>query len=180
MRFDVSAGTRGCVRDAIRSAVRVRRPLRGARLSPRQRGAHRFALTGDWWLLVAAGTIGVISPSGHEVGPFLPIEQAALSQVVDDRNRTYVFAWYALAGSMATAFGALAAGTLARVWPQAASPTVDAYRAVVIVYASLGLALGILFPPSLTRRLKQPNRKRNALPRPLWPACQASVARARW
>ncbi|MEO5894317.1 MAG: MFS transporter [Vicinamibacterales bacterium] len=104
-----------------------------------------FALTGDWWLLAAAGTIGVISPSGHEVGPFLSIEQAALSHVVDNRNRTYVFAWYALAGSMATAFGALAAGTLARVWPQAASPTVDAYRAVVMIYAILGLALGILF-----------------------------------
>ena len=41
-----------------------------------------FAFTHQFWLLVVAGTIGVISPSGHEVGPFLPIEQAALSQVV--------------------------------------------------------------------------------------------------
>ena len=104
-----------------------------------------FAFTGNWWLLIAAGTIGVISPSGHEVGPFLPIEQAALSHVVGDQNRTLVFAWYALAGSMATACGALAAGTLARLWPPAASPIVDAYRAVVIVYAMLAVALGALF-----------------------------------
>ena len=69
-----------------------------------------FALTSQMWLLVVAGTIGVISPSGQEVGPFLPIEQAALSQVVTDRNRTHVFAWYTLAGSLATALGALAAG----------------------------------------------------------------------
>src|ERR1700719_749070 len=30
-----------------------------------------FASTGSLWLLVLAGTVGVISPSGHEVGPFL-------------------------------------------------------------------------------------------------------------
>src|SRR5437868_11467170 len=80
-----------------------------------------FASTSRMWLLVVAGTIGVISPSGQEVGPFLPIEQAALSQVVPGRARTDVFAWYTLAGSMATALGALAAGFLtdalqARVW----------------------------------------------------------------
>lgn len=38
-----------------------------------------FAFTHQMWLLVVAGTIGVISPSGQEVGPFLPIEQAALT-----------------------------------------------------------------------------------------------------
>jgi MFS family permease len=34
-----------------------------------------FASTHTLWLLVLAGTIGVISPSGNEVGPFLAIEQ---------------------------------------------------------------------------------------------------------
>src|SRR6266849_7631889 len=63
-----------------------------------------FASTRNLWLLVIAGTVGVISPSGHEVGPFLSIEQAALSHVVTDRTRTEVFAWYTLAGSLATAF----------------------------------------------------------------------------
>jgi hypothetical protein len=38
-------------------------------------------------MLIVAGTIGVISPSGHEVGPFLSIEQAALSHVVPARSR---------------------------------------------------------------------------------------------
>src|SRR5207247_1131448 len=51
-----------------------------------------FASTRTLWLLVLAGTIGVISPSGHEVGPFLSIEQAALSHVVTDRTRTEVVA----------------------------------------------------------------------------------------
>src|SRR5882757_9126235 len=57
-----------------------------------------FALTNNLLFLVIAGTIGVISPSGNEVGPFLPIEQAALSEIVPSRSRTQVFAWYSLAG----------------------------------------------------------------------------------
>src|SRR5438270_7205002 len=68
-----------------------------------------FAFTSNLLLLIAAGTIGVISPSGNEVGPFLSIEQAALSQVIPGRNRTAVFAWYTLIGAMATAAGSLVA-----------------------------------------------------------------------
>jgi MFS family permease len=104
-----------------------------------------FASTGNWWLLIVAGTIGVISPSGHEVGPFLSIEQAALSHVVTDRNRTNVFAWYSLAGSVATAFGALAGGTATRLLQQTTMTPVSTYRVVVILYAGVGLILAALF-----------------------------------
>jgi MFS family permease len=104
-----------------------------------------FASTTMLWLLVLAGTIGVISPSGNEVGPFLSIEQAALSHVVADRTRTEVFAWYTLAGSMATALGALAGGTAARVLQQTVMTPVNSYRMVVILYATLGLILAVLF-----------------------------------
>lgn len=41
-----------------------------------------FACTSNFLFLVLAGTIGVVSPSGNEVGPFLPIEQAALAHVI--------------------------------------------------------------------------------------------------
>jgi MFS family permease len=104
-----------------------------------------FASTRNFWLLVVAGTVGVISPSGNEVGPFLSIEQAALSSVVTDRSRTDVFAWYTLTGSLATALGALAAGAIARVWQQATTPPVSSYRIVVILYAALGLLMAALF-----------------------------------
>jgi len=103
-----------------------------------------FAFTGRMWLLVVAGTIGVISPSGQEVGPFLSIEQAALSQVIPDRQRTGVFAWYTLTGSLASALGALAAGFLTESLQRTWAP-IDSYRAVVVAYAALGLALGLLF-----------------------------------
>src|SRR5215831_5562580 len=81
-----------------------------------------FASTHNVWLLLVAGTIGVISPSGNEVGPFLSIEQSVLSHVVADRVRTRVFAWYTLAGSVATAFGALTAGSITRLFEHAALP----------------------------------------------------------
>src|SRR5467141_373910 len=94
-----------------------------------------FALTKNFLLLVIAGTIGVISPSGNEVGPFLSIEQAALSHVVSDRTRTEVFAWYTLTGSIATALGALAGGTVTRALQRTVLSQVNGYRAVVVLYA---------------------------------------------
>ena len=74
-----------------------------------------FANTSWLPLLILFGAIGVISPTGNEVGPFLAIEQAALSQTVPDRRRTATFAWYNLVGYVATATGALGAGLLSQV-----------------------------------------------------------------
>ena len=102
-----------------------------------------FAFTRQMWLLAIAGTVGVISPSGQEVGPFLPIEQAALSEVVPSRARTEVFAWYAMAGSLATALGALTSGYLTDTLQRSRAP-VESYRAVVVAYACIGVALAII------------------------------------
>jgi len=104
-----------------------------------------FALTGDFVLLLVAATIGVISPSGNEIGPFLPIEQAALSQIVPNEQRTRVFAWYNLVGSFATALGALCGGGLAQALQGAGLSPLESYRVIVIGYAALGLVLGVLF-----------------------------------
>ena len=104
-----------------------------------------FACTSNLLLLIVAGTIGVISPSGNEVGPFLSIEQAALSHVVPDRRRTEVFAWYTLVGSLATAAGALCGGVLTHALEQNMLTPVGSYRVVVIFYAALGVLLAFLF-----------------------------------
>ena len=102
-----------------------------------------FAASRTFWILLLAGIVGVISPSGQEVGPFLPIEQASLSQVVSDRTRTRVLAWYTLLGSIAAAIGALTAGVITQVLQSASKP--NGYRTVVIFYAALGIALAVLF-----------------------------------
>ena len=104
-----------------------------------------FAATKNLLVLTIAGTIGVISPSGNEVGPFLSIEQAALSHVVPSRFRTTVFAWYTLAASFATAMGSLFGGILPDVLARIAIAPLGGYRAVVIVYASFGILLALFF-----------------------------------
>ncbi len=104
-----------------------------------------FAVTDVFVVLLAAAIVGVISPSGNEVGPFLAVEQASLAQATDDRERTHVLAWWNLAASFSTAAGALAGGLAAGVLIGAGFATADAYRDVIVVYAVLGLALAALF-----------------------------------
>lgn len=104
-----------------------------------------FAGTRNFALLLVAATLGVISPSGNEVGPFLSIEQAALAQTVADQQRTRVFSWYNLAGSLATALGAFSGGALAQFLQSTGASPLDSYRAVVVGYAVMGGVLGALF-----------------------------------
>ena len=104
-----------------------------------------FVLTQNLVLLIAAAIIGVISPSGGEIGPFLSIEQAALSQIIPNDQRTRVFAWYNLVGSFATATGALCGGALAQLLQANGVAPGDSYRAIVLVYAALGGVLALMF-----------------------------------
>ena len=104
-----------------------------------------FVATPVFAVLLVAATIGVLSPSGNEVGPFLPVEQAALAQLVPGRSRTGLFAWYQLAGSFATAGGTLAGGVVSQVAINGGAGAADAYRLVIIGYAIIGGALALLF-----------------------------------
>ena len=88
-----------------------------------------FSVTKNPFLLMAAAIIGVISPSGNEIGPFLSVEQAGLAQLIPDQRRTQVFAWYNLSGSFATASGALAGGWLSQALQGSGVSTLASYRA---------------------------------------------------
>ena len=110
-----------------------------------------FVATPVYIVILVAATIGVISPSGNEVGPFLAIEQASLSQIVGDQRRTSIFARYQLTGSFATASGALAGGGLAQLAIDAGASTLDAYRLVIVGYALAGVLLAILFSRASAR-----------------------------
>ncbi len=104
-----------------------------------------FAATDVFAVLAVAATIGVISPSGNEVGPFLAVEQASLAQTIPDRARTSVFAWFNLVGSFATATGALSGGAVSSALIAAGLPHADAYRGVILGYAIVGIVLAGLF-----------------------------------
>jgi MFS family permease len=104
-----------------------------------------FAFTHSFVLLVATAIIGVISPSGNDVGPFLSIEQAGLTQLTPDRRRTQVFAWYNLVGSFATATGSLVSGGLVQALQGGGMAVVASYQVVLVGYALFGLVLAALF-----------------------------------
>ena len=133
-----------------------------------------FILTHNIFFLVIAAIIGVISPSGNEIGPFLSVEQASLTQLVADRERTRIFAWYNLAGSFSTATGALAGGWLAQGLQNTGWTALASYRVVLAGYALGGLLLVLLFlnltssieakiQPDATKRVLGLHRSRNVV-----------------
>jgi MFS family permease len=104
-----------------------------------------FISTTFFPLLMIAAIVGVISPSGNEVGPFLAIEQAAISEEITGSRRTHLFALYNLIGSFATACGALTAGWTMQ-WSENAGIAVQAAdRGILVAYASIGLLLAAAF-----------------------------------
>jgi MFS family permease len=104
-----------------------------------------FVATPVFAVLLVAATIGVLSPSGNEVGPFLAVEQASLAQLVPARERTGLFARYQLAGSFATAAGTLAGGVVSQLVINGGASPADAYRVVILGYAIAGGVLALLF-----------------------------------
>jgi MFS family permease len=104
-----------------------------------------FVVTRNPILLMAAAIIGVISPSGNEIGPFLSVEQAGLTQLLPDERRTPTFAWYNLSGSFSTAAGALTGGWLAQFLQHGGMTALNSYRTVLVGYAMGGTVLAVLF-----------------------------------
>lgn len=122
-----------------------------------------FASTSWFWPLVVAATFGVLSPSGNEVGPFLPVEQAALSEELPSDRRVGVIAWYNLTGYFATALGAMAGGAGAQALQQSGWTELASFKAVVVAHGCLGVVMAILYsrlsPQAETRVTKSSARR---------------------
>jgi MFS family permease len=120
-----------------------------------------FAFTTEYWLLVIAGTIGVISSSGGECGPFQAIEQACLTDAVikatnekegntgkgNTGSVAILFGYYAFVGYVAAALGALTSGYSCYILQQSlyGYTPLQTYKLVFICYAIIGLIMAILY-----------------------------------
>lgn len=104
-----------------------------------------FIFTSNLIFLTLAAVIGVISPSDKEIGPFLPVEQSSLTQLIPDETRTKLFAWYNLGGSFSSALGALVGGLIAQILQVNGFSEFESYRFLLFGYALGGLILAILF-----------------------------------
>jgi len=95
-------------------------------------------------VIVVAATLGVVSPTGTEVGPFLTLEQAALPQAASTADRNAVFATFSLAGSLAAAAGALLAGVPSILAaPSAAGP--GDIQPLFLLFSALGILVLVLY-----------------------------------
>jgi len=77
-----------------------------------------FAITTAFSPLLVIAFVGTMNPTSGDASVFLPLEQTVLTQTVDPRRRTALFARYSLIGSVAGALGVLAAAApdLAANW----------------------------------------------------------------
>ena len=98
-----------------------------------------FATSSNYWVLLLAAVVGVISPSGNEIGPFRAIEESTLAQLSDAKTRTDVFAFYVVVGTLGGASGSLAGGWVTQALQGIGWTDVASFRFIFWVYAVLGL-----------------------------------------
>ncbi|KAG8457691.1 hypothetical protein KFE25_001477 [Diacronema lutheri] len=114
---------------------------------------------GTYAVLVVAGIVGVISTSGAEIGPFIAIEQACLTEAVtcaepDDADPTAasarmatLFGAYNALGFVAQACGTFFSGELVQRlhdgWAQL--PLLDAHRVIFAIYGLIGALMALLY-----------------------------------
>jgi len=106
-----------------------------------------FALTTAFWPLLVIALVGTMNPTSGDASIFAPLEQTVLTQTVEPRRRTALFARYSLIGSVAGALGVLAAAgpDLAVSWTGCTRAT--AIQAMFGLYAVIGIVSLLLYRP---------------------------------
>ncbi|KAK7738497.1 hypothetical protein SLS53_006016 [Cytospora paraplurivora] len=102
-----------------------------------------FARGSNYWLLLIAAIIGVISVSGNEIGPFRAVEESTLAGLAGEEGRPDIFAWYVVVGTLGSAVGSMGTGWVVEGFKQQPGwEELDAYRVVFWLYALVGLVKG--------------------------------------
>jgi len=106
-----------------------------------------FAVTTAFWPLLLIAFVGTMNPTSGDASIFLPLEQAALTQTVEPRRRTALFARYSVIGSLLGALGVMAAAfpDLAIDWLPIGR--LGVMQAMFVLYALLGLLSCWLYRP---------------------------------
>jgi MFS family permease len=104
-----------------------------------------FAQVTAFWPLLVVAFVGTINPSSGDVTLFLPTEQAVLAESSNPKDRVGLFAWYNVAGTIAGAVGALAAGLPGLAAQRLGVPLLSAERGVFFAYSAVGLVTAALY-----------------------------------
>jgi hypothetical protein len=99
-----------------------------------------FATSSEYWVLLLASVLGVISPSGKEIGPFRAIEESTIAQLTPANQRSDIYAWYKLIGTAGEACGTIICGFVVQYLQSLKGwDKVSSYRVVFLAYTGLGL-----------------------------------------
>lgn len=98
-----------------------------------------FATLSNYWILLLAAVVGVISPSGNEIGPFRAVEESTIAHLSDAKTRSDIFAYYVVFGTLGTASGSLACGWTTQALQTKGWTEVQSFRVVFWAYALIGL-----------------------------------------
>ncbi|ODV79146.1 MFS general substrate transporter [Suhomyces tanzawaensis NRRL Y-17324] len=104
-----------------------------------------FALCSNYVILLTAATLGVISPSGDETGPFKSVEEAVIAHLTPANHMPEIFAFHGLFATAGVALGSLLSGLLVDYLNLGQGyPLEKCYRIVFVAYALFGLAKLVL------------------------------------
>lgn len=98
-----------------------------------------FALFENFWILLLAAIIGVLSATGGDFGPFRAIEESTLSHLTTPKTRSDILAWYITSASIGSATGTLISGYLVQfLFHREDWRSVDVYHAIFWLYVIMG------------------------------------------
>lgn len=117
-----------------------------------------FAMSENFWVLLGAAVIGVISVTGGDAGPFRAVEESTLSGLTDERTRSDVLAWYVTATTMAGAVGSEVAGRLVSWVEKSSGDVKKAYHILFWMYAAFGV-VGCVLCLGLSKRCEAAGEK---------------------
>ena len=103
-----------------------------------------FATLAKYHDLVIAAVLGMLSPSGDQVGPFRRLETAMLAQLAQPEKVDLVAYWYDLFGAAGLACGSLGAGWMTASLREGAWRELSTYKLVFWIYAVIGVINGFL------------------------------------
>ncbi|KAK4163113.1 putative MFS transporter [Cladorrhinum sp. PSN259] len=98
-----------------------------------------FALCENYWVLLAAAVVGVISATGGDFGPFRAIEESVASELTTPATRADVLVWYVTTSSLGSAAGTAMSGRIIE-WLMARDgwTLLDAYHGCFWLYTIMG------------------------------------------
>lgn len=109
-----------------------------------------FAVSENFWILLVAAVVGIISAGGGDFGPFRAIEESTLSHLTTPKTRADVLSWYVTTSGLGSAAGTEFSGRMVdllirdKKWM-----ATNAYHAMFWLYVLMGI-MNMIFSLALS------------------------------